>query len=246
MKINKKLSLLTLLISTFSLSLSSCNKPIPDGPIKDFVVNFSISKTLQEVLKGKMEQHNYQYDGNGNEISHTYSMMEFDRSDESLPYFYKKATFEGENKPENSYEYLEVLEYFDKNNNAGFAQKIEDDKKSDYNVKEINVNDSIDTFFFTQKDYDYYRGSFYYGDLINRAIDKWYINFEVIDDLLVYELVNDITYEDVIMNQKYSVNKYGMLLDYTYDARIISTNERVVNTIKCEYDVEINRKEKLF
>ena len=129
--------------------------------------------------------------------------------------------------------------YWDQDNSYGAMNGV----RKDLTVDKTKINDSITSFFYKDKTYDYYRGGLYYGDLIKISAEKWHINFSISEDgLLRYQLINDMTYEGAIFNTDYTVTKEGMLKDYYYDGTIIETKDKILNTIKIEYNIELDKR----
>lgn len=233
-------------ISIFSLIIlvTSCNSKIPEGPIRDYIEGFSIKNALENINSVSLEYFNYEYDSKGEEIGKAYCYFEFDKTDEDNPYLYLYRTYEGTLIQDDGIKEKEVLQYIDSGKIYGCD--ITDDVRKDLKVDKTKINDSITSFFYKDNTYDYYRGGLYYGDLIKISAEKWHINFSINDDgLLRYTLVNDMTYEGVIFNTDYTVTKDGMLKNYYYDGIITETNEKIVNTIDIEYNVNLNKKESI-
>ncbi len=228
-----------LLISIFTLC--SCNSKIPEGPIRDYIEGFSINKALDNIFTASLEYYNYEYNSSGEEIGKAYCYFEFDRSNEKLPYLYLYRTYEGSLVQEDDVKEKEVLKYIDESKTYGC--EITDGVRKDLTVDKTKINDSITSFFYKDKTYDYYRGGLYYGDLIKISAEKWHINFSISEDgLLRYQLINDMTYEGAIFNTDYTVTKEGMLKDYYYDGTIIETKDKILNTIKIEYNIELDKR----
>lgn len=241
-----KRKLLTTLFSLITIfSLTSCNSKIPDGPIKDYINGFSITLAEKNIHSAILTYENIEYDSNREETGKAYCYFEFDSQNSDYPYLYLHRTYEGTLIQDDKIKEKEVLQYISEDD------EVVSYEKTDGVIKEIDaskttINDSITSFFYKDKTYDYYRGGLYYGDLVKISAEKWHINFSINEDgLLRYHLLNDMTYEGVIFNTDYTLTKEGMLKDYYYDGQIIETKEKVVNTINVTYNVSLDKKETL-
>ena len=235
--------------ATFSLltifSLASCTSKIPDGPVKDYINGFSITLAKKNIHSASLIYENIEYDADGKEKGKAYCYFEFDNKDSDYPYLYLYRTYEGSLIQDDGIKEKEVLQYIS-NENEEVGYDKTDGVIKELDVSKTTINDSITSFFYKDKTYDYYRGGLYYGDLVKISAEKWHINFSINEDgLLRYHLLNDMTYEGVIFNTDYTLTKEGMLKDYYYDGQIIETKEKVINTINVTYNVSLDKKETL-
>lgn len=242
MKIIKRKKLLTI-ISILFLS-TSCSK-VPDGEIKNFVENFSFERAYKNINNGIIEVSNSNYVND--ELKGTYkAYYEFykDKYDEKF-YFYKKENYTGTyiNEDNNLTNY-ETLQYT-KEDKSIYSVEIRNEVKKELKYSKTNLYDSICSIFYSEKDYDYYRGSYYYGDLIKININSYYILFTIDNDLLTYEVKNDGSYEGVIFNNNYTLNKYGMLTTYHFDGIYEENNEKIINDITCSYNIDFDKKREI-
>lgn len=232
-----KLIYLNLII--ISSILTSCNNGFPDGPIKDYVYNFNFEKAYKNTNSCVLNSINVD-SKDGVTLGEAKTYFEFDKTDDEY-YLYLKREFSGSYITDDV-ETIETLSYL-KENDSVYSVTITNGIKKTNNINKVALADSIDSFFYKDKTYDYYRGGLYYGDLIYRAGDTYHMNLKIEDDgLLYYTLTNDITYEGAIFNQKFAVNPLGMVVTFHYDGRILETNETTANDINIEYNVELNKK----
>ena len=204
--------------------LVSCSKNIPlRSDIEDFIASFSLSESMQvyrEVF---------------------YSAVKEQLLKNEHRFIYTNLNFNVKNIEDGEIEYHKSVKvYKDDVLETETDIKIETENGKYYNVindskQEVTIDDCLDTieqFFFeeTMTDYYHYNGN-YYGDLVLETC-RQYQEFVTIDqEKQLYVLAyNREGYEDVEtdngkvnkyykVQQEYSVNKLGMLVENHLDYR---------------------------
>lgn len=227
------------------LTLSSCSS-VPEGPIKDFVDNFNFEKTYEAIDNGIIEI-NEQSLQDDEVVGTLYSYTEFSKKDDIF-YYYNKIEYTGNLiDSETKIESYETLKYVIDEETCYSVTITNGEREVESNLKPINIQDYVTLMFYDEKSYDYYRGGFYYGDVIYINIDTYYPYFtlEDNDSLLRYTIVDDVTYEGAIFNTNFAVDKLGMLIDYHYDGKMFETGVGIINEIECSYNQNFELKESI-
>ena len=235
----KKLIISLILIFTIS-SLSGCQKDIPDGDIKDFVVALNFDKAFSETIKASSVITSEKYvDGvlDGKIVTFTY----IDQTDK---YFYSdtrpEGIYFGNGVDQFSYYKQEILGFIGSDNYPYSYEKTDGAVKSlSYREEEVDI--LVKSFFYTQVEYNFHEGGTYYGDYIQVNCAKYYDFFRLNEDKteLTFELNSeskDNNGNKIITLHKFTVNKLGMLISLSTTSLYKDNQDTYTRTtIDCDY-----------
>ena len=238
---NKKIFSL-LLIVLMCFVITGCKKDIPEGDIKNLVESFNIDNARSNIKHGSSTVTSVYYE-EGVELGSITTYTYIDTRD--CYYHYSKTVLSGDyyGNGEDQFMYYEkeTISYL---NNDGLIIALE---KTDGIVEEITYRrEDLDTlinyFYYTNSDYNYYKGGVYYGDYIRANCAKYYDLFSLNDEknILTFE-VNSISKADdgqeILTMHKYSVNEFGMILDLsTWSMIKENTDTNSKTTMDCNYN----------
>lgn len=248
----QSISILSKLISIFTIVLllvtfTGCQKEIPEGEIKDFVMAFDYDKTFKSVLYGSsiITSQNYKENVEQGSIT-TYTYI--DRR--SGTYHYSKTSLSGSYYGTGEDQFLyyekETITYI---NEQGYIVAYEktDGKVEEMTYREEDVSTLINYFYYTESEYSYHTGGAYYGDYILANCGKHYKLFSLNDDksklsFSVNVYANDSNGKKILTMHNYTVNVYGMVTTlstlsmYKEDA---STYTKT--TMDCDYETNFEK-----
>lgn len=232
-------------------TVAGCSKDIPEGDIKDFVMNIDYDKAYEFAQTGKsIITATYYVDEeiDGQVSSTTY----FDKTSEQK-YYYMNTDVEGSyyGTGNGQYAYLneQILTYVNED------KTISTFKKTDGHLVELKYNDedvktSINNFFYLTVEAGYHSGGVYYGDYIYANCAKYYSCFSLNEDktILSYEVntssINSEN-EEIVTMHSFTVNEYGLVISLSSKSIYLARNIVMHTTIECEYNVEIERIQEL-
>ena len=243
---NKKKLFLVGLLILLLISLTNCKREIPEGKIKDFVLNFEYDKSYEntKIAESTLVSSIYK-DGilEGKITIYTY----IDHS--GLLYHYSKTTVEGSyfgtGLDQFNYYVKETIGYIDKFGNAMGYEKT--DGKIEYMSYSPNdIDYLVDSFFFTKLEAGYHQGGMYYGDYILKNCAKYYDCFSMIDDNTLQYQINTISKDEekqeIITMHKYTVNENGMVLDLSSKTMYrLNTDTYTETIVNCDYNSQFNK-----
>lgn len=235
----KKLVILLILVFSIS-SLSGCQKDIPDGDIKDFVVALNFDKAFDEIIKASSVVTSEKYtDGvlDGKITTYTYI-------DQTDTYFYSNSNLNGiyfgTGIDQYSYYNQEILGFINVDNFPKSYERTDGVVKS-LNYREEEVDILVKSFFYTQVEHDFHQGGTYYGDYIQVNCAKYYDFFSLNEEKseLTFELNSeskDNNGDKVIVLHKFTVNRLGMLISLSTTSLYKDNQDTYTKTtITCDY-----------
>lgn len=231
--------------------LTGCTYDIPEGDIKDFVDRLNYNLAYQHVNTGKsIITATYYIDGNidGQICSTTI----FDKTGDTK-YYYSNTdvfgSFIGDSSDQYTFSNQQILTYLDS------EQKVKVFKKTDGNLEKISyreedINVSINNFFYSELNAGYHRGGVYYGDYIKANCGRFYAFFSLNEDktilryAVITKSVNDEK-EEITAYHDYTVDEFGMVISLISTTTYEAKNVVMETTISCEYNIEIEKIDKL-
>ena len=233
--------LVFLLVIFLFFSLSGCQKDIPDGDIKDFVIELDFNKAFETVIKASSVITSEKFvDGKLEGMISTYTYI-----DQTDLYFYSKTDLNGIyfglGIDQFNYYKQEILSYKNENNLPQAFEK-KDGFVKDLSYNEEKVDASVKSFFYTQVDYEFHQGGTYYGDYVQVNCSKYYKFFRLNDEKT--ELTFEINSESkdnngnlIIVLHKFTINKLGMLTELTTTSLYKDNQDTYTKTtIICDYN----------
>ncbi len=241
---NKILLIAGLIITLFVVS--GCQKKIPEGEIKDFVMAFDFDKTYEEVniASSVVTSSHYKEGVLQGKIS-TYTFI-----DKENPYHYTKTILSGDyyGNGIDQFDYYEkeTITYLDEFGNV-VAYEKEDGKITALQYRPEDMNILLNNFFYTNLEYGYHQGGTYYGDYIQANCANYYQYFRVDKTLnqLFYEIKS--YYEDkdkkrINIHHKYNVNNLGMMIDLVSRSELAEDNTTYSETtMSCDYTTKYDK-----
>lgn len=241
----KKIFLLGIL-GILLLCVVGCNKEIPDGEIKDFVLNFDYNKSFDNTLVAESTMVSSIYkDGvlDGSITIYTYI-------DHNYPnYHYSKTTvsgsYYGTGVDQFNYYEKETISYINESGNAVAYEKT-DGKIETMTYAPTDVEYLVDSFFYTKLEAGYHQGGMYYGDYILANCAKYYECFSLLDENTLQYQINTISKDEsgqeVISMHKYTVNENAMILDLSSKAMFrLNTDTYTETSLNCDYNPQFNK-----
>ena len=219
--------LIFILLVIVSFALTSCAREIPEGNIKDFVMEIDYDKSYEYIKSGKSVITSTYYENkveDGKVVLTTYidkdSMYYYTLKEVSGSYF-------GNDKDDYNFYQQEILSYFDEANKVVAYQKT-DGILDNVSYSEEDVTDSVKSFFY----------------LANVA--NYYQFFSLNDDEteLTYSVNTKSETEDgkeLINMHSFTVDRYGMIISLTSRAFTRDYSMEILTTIECEYNIPINK-----
>lgn len=240
---NKIEKSLFLLVPFLSLTLSSCLRGnIPEGPIKDLLDSFNVTDAREFATTAQLKSTITDYVG-GKITGRVDTTFEFDARNDQY-YIYRHQLFEGTYVVGDLKE-LEYLVYsLDKENIRFFHKTYRNNVLDDKTLLQDDVRERVRNFFYLKEDSGFHQGGQYFGDVLYVNGYRYHMNLTLNEkkETLTYKLVNDATHDGVLINQSYTVNKYGMLLNYTNSALNRENSDEISTTISVIYNEELTKK----
>lgn len=243
---NKRKIFLFGLLILLLISLVSCKREIPEGKIRDFVLNFEYDKSYEntKIAESTMVSSIYK-DGvlEGSITIYTY----IDHS--NLLYHYSKTTvtgnYYGTGLDQFNYHVKETISYINELGNAVAYEKT--DGKIEYiSYSPNDVEYLVNSFFFTKLEAGFHQGGMYYGDYISINCAKYYNCFSMIDDNTLQYQINTISKDEekqeIVTMHKYTVNENGMVLDLSSKTMYrLNTDTYTETIVNCDYNSQFNK-----
>lgn len=241
----KKICLMGLLLISL-ISLASCNREIPEGKIKDFVLSFNYDQSFEKtkIAESVMESSIYK-DGVLEGTIKIYTYIE--HSD--LLYHYSKTivsgSYFGTGLDQFNYNIKETISYIDEKGNAvGYEKTDGKIEKMTYSPSDIEY--LINSFFYTKLEAGYHQGGMYYGDYISANCAKYYNCFSLLDEKTLQYQINtkskDENKQEVITMHKYTVNENGMLLNLSTKTMYrLNTDTYTETILACDYNSQFEK-----
>ena len=229
-----------IIVSLFALS--SCNRTDFEGKMKDFVNNFNFDSAFENT---KSCTATYIQNDIQNDSIVDYARQYYVFANDSIsPYYYYKGEFSGQYAIDVGVYYQEELAYF-KNGNYFYQQKVNSEEVQTIEIDKDGLSDKIISYFYTNLESGYHRYGKYYGDniMINGGSYAFLFTLDEENETLTYNLVNDISYSGYIINNKFTVDKYGMLLKSDMST-VPTTDENpisIISEFEATYNESINR-----
>ena len=195
---------ITIIIPVISL-LSACAKNSLRSDIQEFIASFSIDSAVVNYPSARYVREDISTENNV--TSKVVITMAINRQNqEDLAYDYTKITYEDNVEKSNVHRYVE------KNNEKYFY--VTEDGSSERTKEQ--VNDLIDTFFYTSSKEGIYTGGMFMGDAFREIIPdiQDLVTIDSENKLLVYSYVNVMRDQEkeVTINLNVTLDQYGMLV----------------------------------
>ena len=198
---------LTLLVSTSVLLLTSCFRAKLRDDIKNFISSFSYATAVEEYKEASYEH--LQTITKEDEVTRKEKSFYFNRKDENnLQYTYTYKYFVNDELTTLKEESISLV-----NNEYHFVNNEGEDEV----LTIAQVNKKIDRFFYESMPIDnYHEGGMYYGDLLLETAYKMQRNIDIDEKnkILTVQFI-DYKVNNVVMNELYHVDEFGMLMDFT-------------------------------
>ena len=236
-----------LVLLTALLTCGGCAKEIPEGKIKDFVIQFTFDRAFEHVNTGiSIIKATYYINDkvDGSICSTTY----FDKTTKEKYYYMNTdvtGSFIGDGQDQYTYQNRKTLTYITPD------EKIMSFQKTDGNDDEIHyieedVIKSINNFFYLQLESGYHQGGVYYGDYVLANCGKYYPCFSLDEEtnLLRYQ-VNTKSQNSkggtIYSLHDFYVDEYGMVINLSSKAIYYEENITMETTIACSYNIPIEK-----
>ena len=195
---------ITIIIPVISL-LSACTKNNIRSDIQEFIASFSIDLAVDNYPKAAYTREDISIENNV--TSKIVTTLTVDRQNqENLFYDYTKITYEENEEKSNIHRYIEK-------NNEKYFYVTED---GSLEKTPAQVNDLINTFFYTSSKEGIYTGGMFMGDAFREIIPdiQDLVTIDSENKLLVYSYVNVMTdkEKEVTIEQNVTLDQYGMLV----------------------------------
>lgn len=225
------------------VSLTSCKKEIPDGEIKDFVLNFDYDKSYENTLiADSLIESSIYKDGvlEGSISIYTY----IDHS--NLKYHYSKTIvsgiYYGTGVDQFNYKTKETISYINEDGNA-IAYEKTDGKIEEMDYSPSDIEYLIKQFFYTELESGFHQGGMYYGDYITVNCARYYECFSLLDEKTLQYQINtksmDENRKEIITMHKYTVNENGMIKNLSTKTMYRLNMDTYTETIlACNYNSE--------
>ena len=195
---------IAIIIPVISL-LTSCAKNNLRSDIVNFIASFSIDLAIENYPVASYTREDISIE---NDVtSKVIKKMSINRADKNdLAYDYQEFTYENEIEKSNVHRYIEKNEekYFYVTENDSFEKS------------KSQVNELIDSFFYTSSTEGIYTGGMFMGDAFREILPEIQdlVNIDSENKLLVYSYVNLMQDEnkEVKIEQTVTLDQYGMLV----------------------------------
>lgn len=233
------------------LGLVSCSPKIPEGDIKDFVMKLDYDRAFEYVRSGKVVITSTYYvdDVVDGQIS---TITTFDKNEKTKYHHtntFVSGSYIGEGEGKYPYSRQEILTYVNEDGSISTFKKT-DNVLEDIKYTIDDVNKAINNVFYLNLTSGYHSEGIYYGDYIYANCGKYYVCFSLSEDkkILSYD-VNTSTFnsegDEIISMHSFSVNEYGLIEELSSKALYLARNIVIHTTIKCEYNLVVDRIEML-
>ena len=225
-----------LIIISPLLILTSCYSDGFDEVTNTFIESFSATEALNNVNIASLTQVSTLLD-DGKEIGKETKVIEFDKNDDDSIYYHSITSRSGSLLEEYPDEPSYKERVIHKINNEYKVYLNSDEEISIETISENQIKSLIQNFFYTQSTSEIYTNGYYYGDSIK--INKMYwreFDFDEENQTLTFTIVNDNTVEDVLINNTFMVNSYGMLLSQETSTKEFPGTLEATTIVKATYD----------
>ena len=195
---------ITILIPVISL-LTACARNNVRSDIQEFIASFSIDLAVSNYQAARYTREDISIENNvTSKVSKT--MMVDRKNVDNLLYDYTELTYE------NNVEKSSVHRYVEKNNEKYFyvTEANTSEKTSE------QVNDLINTFFYTSSTEGIYTGGMFMGDAFREILPdiQDLVTIDSENKLLVYSYTNVMSdkEKEVTIEQSVTLDEYGMLV----------------------------------
>ena len=225
------------------LALASCTKPIPEGPVKDFMMEFDYNKAFNSVEYATSTITSVKV-VDGVEEGRAKTTTQIHKKDNSYyQYLYSEAhgSYHTEIDQNASFDVQETLAYGDRAIGASVSIEKTDGVLKELNYTKEQLEAAINSFFYTDKKDNFHQGGMYYSDYILLKAGKLHQFFSLNEDstILTFKLdsISDYKGQKVISRQYFQVNKYGMLLNLTTKSELYDNLSTYTETkVECNYE----------
>ena len=241
----KKICLLGLLFFLL-FSLVGCNIEIPEGEIKNFVLNFDYNKSVENISIAESTMVSWIYKVGALEGSiSTYTYIDHSKN----LYHYSKTivsgNYYGTGLDQFNYYEKETISDIDEKGNA-IAYEKTDGKIEVMSYSPSDIEYLINSFFYSELESGYHQGGMYYGDYISTNCAKYYECFSLLDEKIFQYKINTISKDEkeqeVITMHKYTVNEDAMLLELTTKSMFrLNTDTYTETSIICDYNSQVDK-----
>ena len=195
---------IAIIIPVISL-LTSCARNNVRSDIQEFIASFSIESAVSTYVKASYSREDISIENGA--TSKIKTTMSIDRqNEENLLYDYQRITLEEEAETSNVHRYVEKKE----NKYFYITEEYSEEKTKD------EVNDLLDTFFYTSSTEGIYTGGMFMGDAFREIIPdiQDLVTIDSENKLLVYSYVNLMKEDEreVRIEQTVTLDQYGMLV----------------------------------
>ena len=228
-------------------TVTGCSRDIPEGDIKDFVMQIEYNKAYDFAKTGKSIVTSTYYVNeqiDGQVCVTTY----YDKSSKTK-YFYKNTdasgSYHGDGSGQYNYTNEQILSYVNADDTLSTLKKV-DGSLIQTSFTEEELNKSIEQFFYMTVEGGYHGGGSYYGDYVLANCAKFYNCFSLNEDktVLSYEVNTSSTNsenEEIVTMHKFTVNEYGLIISLSSKSIYIARNIVLHTTIECEYNIEVEK-----
>jgi hypothetical protein len=251
------------LLGILSILLVSCVKEIPEGDIKEFVKKLDYDLAYQYVNTGKgtttVKYYTFDVLGNNDgegatkELKGQISSTTYiNKTDGQYYYSIGEVTgdYIGDEEGLYNFSHRETLCYLDEYN-QGIVYEITDgvlNEELKYTPEDVKL--SVDSFFYSEVEANIHMGGYYYGDYIQINCAEYYQYFSLNEDKtkLTYSinlLTKNDDGDDILTTHNFTVNEYGLIINLESIARNNSKGIASETTIQCEYNIDIDKINKL-
>ena len=195
---------ITLLIPVISL-LTACARNNVRSDIQEFIASFSIDLAISNYPAARYTREDISIENNV--TSKVVKTMMVDRQNQDdLRYDFTNVTYE------NNVEKSSVHRYIEKNNEKYFY--VTEDNSMEKTSEQ--VNDLINTFFYTSSTEGIYTGGMFIGDAFREILPdiQDLVTIDSENKLLVYSYTNVMSdkEKEVTIKQSVTLDQYGMLV----------------------------------
>ena len=195
---------IAIIIPVISL-LTSCARNNVRSDIQEFIASFSIESAVSTYVKASYSREDISIENGA--TSKIKTTMSIDRqNEENLLYDYQRITLEEEAETSNVHRYVEKKE----NKYFYITEEYSEEKTKD------EVNDLLDTFFYTSSTEGIYTGGMFMGDAFREIIPdiQDLVTIDSENKLLVYSYVNRMKEDEreVRIEQTVTLDQCGMLV----------------------------------
>ena len=215
--------------------LFSCSYGGFDEETGAFVESFAISEAMNNTKIASLTKTSILLD-NDVIIGEEVETIEFDKSDSNNIYYYYKLEKSGEFISNEGDEPNYKERIINKLDSTYKEYLVNDEATSLNDINESEINLLIQNFFYTQETSGIYTTGYYYGDSI-KINTQFYREFKYDkeEETLTFQIINDITNENYLINNTFKVNKYGMLLTQETSTKEVEGTKEAKTIVEANY-----------